>query len=305
MATSTADIQATATTDANARVIESSAGPIDYRDTGGDGPPVILLHGLLMDASLWDDVVADLSHDHRCIVPTLPLGAHRHAMAADADLSLEGVAALVRELIDHLDLQEVTIAGVDTGGAIAQLLMVQRPPVMARAVLISCDAFDNFPPGATGKTLVLAGKLSPSLFGLFMQQLRLRFVRRLPIAFGWLTKRGDETTRGWLTPVLESPAVRRDTVRVLRAISADRKLLVRTADELPHFEHPVLVVWSERDRVMPPQHAQRLGEVLPDASVVEVSDTHTLIPLDQPARLAQLIGEFVDAYDGRAAIRPH
>src|SRR2546429_8286153 len=78
--------------------IELSAGTIDYEDTGGVGPTVVLLHGLLMDASLWDDVIADLSVDHRCVAPTLPLGAHRHAMHADADLSLRGIARLVTEL---------------------------------------------------------------------------------------------------------------------------------------------------------------------------------------------------------------
>jgi pimeloyl-ACP methyl ester carboxylesterase len=293
MPTSTAAHQATPETSSRPRAIELAGGTIDYVDTGGDGPPVVLLHGLLMDASLWDEVVAELSPAHRCIVPTLPLGAHRRAMAADADLSLPGVARLVQELIERLDLHEATVAGVDTGGAIVQLLMVERPAAVARAVLISCDAFDNFPPGATGKMLVLSGRLSPALFGVFMQQLRLRVVRRLPIAFGWLTKRGDATTRRFLTPVLEQPAIRRDTVRVLREISADRRLLVRAASRLPSFEGPALVVWSERDRVMPPEHARRLAEVLADARVVEVSDTYTLIPLDQPARLAQLIAEFV------------
>jgi pimeloyl-ACP methyl ester carboxylesterase len=294
MPTTTAADQATPATSSTFQTIELTAGVIDYQDTGGAGPAVLLLHGLLMDASLWDDVVAHLSRDHRCVVPTLPLGAHRHAMAADADLSLEGVARLVGELMDRLDLQDVTIVGVDTGGAIVQLMMAQRPPRIARAVLVSCDAFDNFPPGMTGKTLVLAGKLSPALFGLFIQQLRLRFVRRLPIAFGWLTKRGDDVTRRWLGPLLEQPAIRQDTVRVLREISANRRLLVDTAQRLPSFEPPVLIVWSERDRVMPPEHAHRLGELLPHAHVVEVPDTYTLIPLDQPERLAGLIGEFAD-----------
>jgi pimeloyl-ACP methyl ester carboxylesterase len=293
MPTSTAANQATPARSPGPQAIELSAGVIDYRDTGGDGPPIVLLHGLLMDATLWDDVVAGLSPAHRCIVPTLPLGAHRRPMAAGADLSLPGVASLVRELIERLGLHEVTVAGVDTGGAIVQLLMVDRPPAMARAVLISCDAFDNFPPGATGKMLVLSGRLSPALFGLFVQQLRLRLVRRLPIAFGWLTKRGDATTRRWLDPLLTQPAIRRDTVRVLREISAQRSLLVQSAERLPGFAHPALVLWAERDRVMPPEHAHRLGAVLPDARVVEVSDTYTLIPLDQPVRLARLIGEFV------------
>ena len=68
---------------------------------------------------------------------------------------------------------------------------------------MSCDAFDNFPPGLTGKVLVTTGKLPPSLFGLFMQQMRLRFVRRLPMAFGWLTKQGDAATARWIRPVLQ------------------------------------------------------------------------------------------------------
>jgi pimeloyl-ACP methyl ester carboxylesterase len=295
MPTSTAADQATPATSLTPQTIELTAGVIDYQDTGGDGPAVVLLHGLLMDASLWDDVVAQLSHDHRCVVPTLPLGAHRHAMGAEADLSLEGVARLVQQLIDRLDLRDITIVGVDTGGAIVQLMMVERPPRIASAVLVSCDAFDNFPPGVTGKALVLAGKLSPRLFGLFVQQLRLRFVRRLPLAFGWLTKRGDDVTRRWLQPLLERPPIRRDTVRVLREISANRRLLVDTAERLPNFDAPVLIVWSARDRVMPPEHAHRLGELLPHAHVVEVPDTYTLIPLDQPQRLAELIHEFADA----------
>ena len=58
--------------------VELSAGTIEYEDTGGDGPALILLHGFLMDASLWDRAIADLAVDHRCVTPTLPLGTHRH-----------------------------------------------------------------------------------------------------------------------------------------------------------------------------------------------------------------------------------
>lgn len=84
--------------------IELSAGTIDYQDTGGDGPPIVLLHGLMMDASLWDGPIAELSLDHRCVAPTLPLGAHRHGMHSEADLSLPAIAQLVAEFLDRLDL---------------------------------------------------------------------------------------------------------------------------------------------------------------------------------------------------------
>src|SRR5581483_4851118 len=95
--------------------------------TGGPGPVVVPLHGLLMDASLWDGVVADLSADHRCVVPTLPLGAHRLPADPGADLSLPGIAGLVAEFLERLDLRDVTLVGNDTGGALVQLLMAGDP----------------------------------------------------------------------------------------------------------------------------------------------------------------------------------
>jgi pimeloyl-ACP methyl ester carboxylesterase len=272
--------------------IELSAGTIEYQDAG-HGPVLVLLHGLLMDASLWDELVTDLSAGYRCVAPTLPLGAHRLAMAADADLSLPGIAGLVTEFLDRLGLEDVTLVGNDTGGALVQLLMADGNARISRAVLISCDAFGNFPPGLTGKTLFLTGKLSPRLFGIFMQQMRLRLVRRLPIAFGWLTRRGDAATARWLRPAWTQPEIRRDTVRMLRALAADKGILIRAADRLPGFGAPALVVWAREDRVMPPEHGRRLAGLLPQGRLVEVEDSYTLIPLDQPARLGQIIGEFV------------
>lgn len=272
--------------------IALSAGDIEYEDTGGNGPTIVFLHGWLMDSSLWDETTADLAADHRCVAPTLPLGAHRLAMHTDADLSLPGIARLVTELLERLELRDITLVGNDTGGALVQLLMRDGSPRMTRAVLASCDAFDNFPPGLTGKTLALTGKLSPRLFGLFMQQMRIKFVRRLPIAFGRLTKRGDAATARWIKPVLTQPAIRRDTVRMLRAASADKGLLLDAADDLPRFDRPALVVWASTDRVMPPDHGRRLAELLPHAHLTEIEDSHTLLPLDQPTKLAQAIREF-------------
>ena len=278
------------------RQIELSAGTIEYEDSG-NGPPIVLLHGLLMDASLWDEPIADLSVDHRCLAPTLPLGAHRHAMHDDADLTLLGIARLVTEFLDRLDLHDVTIVGNDTGGALVQLLIGDGAERVGRVVLASCDAFDNFPPGLTGRTLVRTGKLSPRMFGLFMQQMRLRMIRRLPLAFGWLTRRGDAVTARWMRPILKQSAIRRDAVRVLRAIAAEPRLLLDAADNLSSFDRPALVVWATEDRVMPPEHGRLLAELLPQGRLVEVDDSYTLIPLDQPARFAQAVRQFTHAAD--------
>src|SRR5258708_9272086 len=148
--------------------IELSAGTVEYQDTG-DGPAVVLLHGLMMDASLWDGPVADLSADYRCVAPTLPLGAHRHAMHADADLSLPGIARLVAEFLDRLDLQDVTLVGNDTGGALSQLPLRDGPPRVGPGLLVSSDAFHKLPPRRAGTTLRPPREPPPATLRLFMQ----------------------------------------------------------------------------------------------------------------------------------------
>src|SRR3712207_6494238 len=99
---------------------------MQLRDTGGDGPPVVMLHGALVDGSLWDAVV-DRLPDRRCIVPTLPLGSHTEPVADRSRLTPAGVADMVADELERLDLRDVALVGNDTGGAIAQLLVTRRP----------------------------------------------------------------------------------------------------------------------------------------------------------------------------------
>ena len=67
---------------------EPTAAGLMYSDTGGDEPIVVLLHGVLMNGTLWDEVVGGLGDRYRCIVPELPFGAHTTPMSDDADLPL-------------------------------------------------------------------------------------------------------------------------------------------------------------------------------------------------------------------------
>jgi pimeloyl-ACP methyl ester carboxylesterase len=183
------------------REIELSAGMIEYEDTGGGGPVVVLLPGLAMDSSLWRHVVRELRGGHRCIVPTLPLGGHRRPMRADADLSPRGIARLEAEFLEALDLREMTLVGNDSG--LFQFAAVEHPERIARLVITSCEAFENFPPGLPGTNLWLATKL-PGGVTFAVQPLLLRALRRLPVTFGWMSKRPipHEVTDAWLRPLL-------------------------------------------------------------------------------------------------------
>jgi pimeloyl-ACP methyl ester carboxylesterase len=272
--------------------VQLSTVAIDYEDTGGDLPVAVLLHGLLMDGSLWSEVVTGLAGQYRCVVPTLPLGGHRRPLSAEADCTMRGLARMVVEFLAALDLSEVVLIGNDTGGALAQLVLTEDRSRVGKAVLIACDTYDNLPPGVSGKALTMTGKLPPAAFGMFMQQLRLKPMRRLPISFGWLTKRGDAMTRQWLAPIWEEPAIRADTVRVLRHIFGDRNVLNQAAAGFAAVPIPVLVVWASDDKIMPKGDGRRLAEAFPRASYVEIADSYALIPLDQPQALVRELRQF-------------
>ena len=189
--------------------LQLTAGPIEYEDSGGDGPVLVLLGGLVMDGSVWDPLVEDLRRDHRCVVPTLPLGAHRKAMRRDADLSLGGFARIVAELLERLELEDVTL--VQNDHAAGLVLAGQRPARVARLVISPCEAFENYPPGLPGKNARAVAWIPGGIY-VMAQTLRVRALRRLPIAFGWMAKRRlpDELVDRWVAPLQTQRAVRRD-----------------------------------------------------------------------------------------------
>ena len=272
--------------------IELSAGAVEYEDTGGNGPVLVLLHGLAMDGSLWRGVVADLRDDHRCIVPTLPLGGHRRPMRPDADLSILGMVRLVAEILAELGLNEVTLVGNDWGGA--QLLISQgRGERVGRLVLTSCEAFDNYPPGIPGRAVAQAAAIPGGIYVAF-QALRLRPLRRLPLTWGWMSKRSvpDEVMGGWFRPLQTQAQVRRDLRKYALSIPP-KEVLLGWSEKLRSFDRPALIVWAVEDRVMPREHGRRLAELFPQGRLLEIPDSYTLIPEDQPGELARAIRGFI------------
>ncbi|MFC8538353.1 alpha/beta fold hydrolase [Streptomyces sp. NPDC057249] len=281
--------------------VDLSAGTVEYLDTGGEGSVVVLLHGVAMDGSLWRNVVEPLRSDFRCVVPTLPLGGHRRPMRPDADLSIAGVARLVAEFLERLDLRDVTLVMSDWGGAQA-LVSEGRDERIGRLVITSCEAFDNFPPGVPGSNLFTSAKL-PGGINLAFKLLKLKPMRRLPMTWGWMSKRPvpHEVMNAWFTPLWTSKEIRRDLRKYVLGVPPKSELL-GWAEKLRDFDRPALVVWAAEDKVMPPEHGRRLAELLPKGRLVEIEDSYTLIPEDQPAQLSGHIRSFL--LDGGPAETP-
>lgn len=276
------------------QTLDLTAATIDYEDTGGDAPVVLFVHGLLVSGTLWRKVVAELD-GLRCIVPTLPLGSHRTPARDRAALTPTGVADLLAEFMERLDLTDVTIVANDTGGAITQLLMVRRPERIARVVLTPCDAFENFLPPAF-RPLQWAAKarlLAPTLLAM-----HIRALRPTPLAYGLLTKRPvpADVLEGWVRPALSSRGVRGDVQHFTRHI--DKRLTLDAAAKLGGFDRPVLLAWAAEDRFFKIAFAERLAAVFPDARLEPIADSNTFVSEDQPGVLARLIAEFAGSHSG-------
>ncbi len=271
--------------------VELSAGVIEYGDTGGEGPPMVFIPGLAMDGRQWAGVTDELRAEYRCLTPTLPFGAHRQPMRADADLSLGGMGRIISEFLERLDLRDAVLCFNDWGGA--QVMVADGGMErVGRLVLVSCETDGNYPPGLAGHAAWLSCKLPGGLAAMRWTLLRPR-LRRLPVVFGQMSKRGiaDELMRDWLEP-LKRPEIRRDLRKYAGAAMTGKREIRAATAALGSFERPVLVVWDSEGRMMPNAEGRRLAESFPDARLVELPDCYTLIPVDQPLPLAAAIRDF-------------
>lgn len=266
-----------------------SGGNIRYADTGS-GPPVVFVHGLLVNADLWRNVVPQVAAaGYRCLTPDWPLGAHSIPVP-DADLTPTGVADLIAEFLEYLGLSDVTIVANDTGGAITQVLLARKPQRIGRVVLAAVDSYESFLPQPF--TLLPQFARIPGAVRLMTEVLRSRTVQRLPLALGRLTKRPipPATVDSYLRPSRESAAIRADLHRFLR--HAHRRYTLDAATRFASVNVPVRVVWATEDKLFPVSFAERLVRDLPDATSDLIDDSYTLIPEDQPELLARRILEF-------------
>jgi pimeloyl-ACP methyl ester carboxylesterase len=273
------------------RTVQLASGTIEYEDTGGDGPVLMFTHDLLTDTTLWRYVVADLRADYRCVLPTLPLGAHRIPMRPDADLSLAAMGRMVGEFIEAAGLVDVTLIQNAWGGA-QVLIAVGDPSRVARLVITSCEAFDNYPPKPVRPVAALAR--IPGFIALFAGAHRFTAMRRAPRAWGWMSKRPvpSAVMDGWFRPMSTDAAIRRDLRKYVTSVPR-RSVLLDWAQRSESFGRPVLVVWATEDRMMPLEHGRRLAALFPDARLVEIEDSYTFLPEDQPQQLARAIRAFL------------
>jgi pimeloyl-ACP methyl ester carboxylesterase len=273
------------------REIELPAGTIRYREAG-EGKPVVFVHGYLVDGRLWGGVVDALSDRCRCLAPDWPIGAQQIAMKPDADLTPYGIADLIAGFLERLDLNDVTIVGNDSGGAMSQVLVTRHPERIGRLVLTNCDTHENFPPGMF-KAFPPIAKVPGALKAL-MTPFRSGAVARNAFKPFAKTTIPPDLIESWSAPGVKGkvPGVWRDLKKV--SIGMDKRYTLEAAEKLGRSELPLLLAWAPQDSYFPLKYAERLAGEVPNARLVQIPDAKTFVPLDQPQRLADEIAGFVN-----------
>jgi pimeloyl-ACP methyl ester carboxylesterase len=277
--------------------IDLPQGTVQYRAAGPENSvaaPVVFVHGFLVNATLWTQTADALAvAGVRSYAPDLPLGSHTIALGADADQSPRGIARQILAFAEALELNDVTLVGNDTGGAICQFLLDSDASRIGRVVLTNCDAFRNFPPAPFGQ--LFKAFRSPTAIRALLAPMRATAVRHSPAGFGLLVSQplDAEQTRAWVEPCLSDPAIRRDVARFAQKV--DPEDLNAASNRLGDFDGPALLVWGAADRFFKLDYAHRLADTFADARVVEIENGRTFVPHDEPARLADEIVAFQPA----------
>jgi pimeloyl-ACP methyl ester carboxylesterase len=260
---------------------------VEYADTG-TGPTVLFVHGVYVTGAVWNDVVAELADGFRCIAPTWPLGAHSTSTDG-ADLGAEAAARRIVHFMEALDLTEVTVVANDTGGGLV-LASLGDPELdtsrIGRLVLTNCDSYEHFPPGSFAQIVKLC-RLSPTVGGAIVRLLATGVGQSFFLKAVCHTPPTKDRQREVFGVFATSAAARRDAVAV--TASLDPALTLRAAPAIEAFGPPVTLAWGTQDKVFPLDHARRLRDAFPNATLIEIPDCSAFVMLDAPGALADAI----------------
>ena len=257
----------------------------------GEGPVLLLLHGLGCDHTTWDPIIDTLARRYTVIAPDL-LG-HGLSDKPRADYSVGGYANGMRDLLTCLGIDKVTVVGHSFGGGVAMQFAYQFPERTERLVLVAS--------GGLGPevTPVIRAITTPG-FHQAMHLLMLPGVRhattgamRVLARTGWqLTRDLDEVAE--IYESFKSPATRHAIRHVVRAVVDWQGQIVTMADRAYLTEEmPMAVVWGRNDQVIPVSHANNAARLAPSARVKVIPNAGHFPHKDHPERFAKILHEFV------------
>src|SRR5579859_3715874 len=239
-------------------------GPVAYVDQGEpDAPVALFVHGALVNADLWRNVIWDVADVRRCIAPDLSAhgGTPIPNQGLRADLSLHGHAARIDELCAQLGLDQVDVVANDTGGAVAQVFAARYPSRIRTLTLTNCDCQDNFPPElfAPFVTMAEAGELGPVVAAMAADFALARSEAGYGQGYATADQLSDEVLTSYTGPFAADGG--KGLERFLVEPKAEE--LVAVAPLLAKLQVPIQIAWGTADIFFPPFWAERMRELLP------------------------------------------
>ena len=268
-------------------------GQLEVAETG-IGKPIVFVHGLLINGSVWDGVVGCLASDYRCIVPEFPFGCHRIPMNADADLSPTGAGQLIVNLIEKLELEDVTLVGGDFGAVACKVAAASQASAISQLILTNCDALEVFP--AKGFEYFSFLPLIPGAMWCMAQTMNLLpFLRAGSMGYGAFAFHPlpDELMRQWTSALVHSGKVRRDAGKMM--LGMDSQLTLSLPKKLGDWGKPVSIIWGTDDTLFSKDLGERLRQAIgSNATFVGISEAKTFVFLDAPIATARAIRDCME-----------
>ena len=269
---------------------------VDHGNGNASAPAALFVHGVLVNADIWRNVIWDVADMRRCIAPDLPAhGATPASEDAATDLSLDGLAAVLNELCERLGLARVDVVANDTGGAVAQVFAARYPQRIRTLTLTNCDVHDNFPPESFKPFIALAesGEFGPMVAAMAGDLALARSEVGFAMGYAHPDQLSDELLTSYLGPFV--PDQGRGLERFLTASSAADLMAIEPL--LAELHAPTQVAWGTGDSFFEPAWAERLAAMIPGVErVTLVPDAMLFWPDERAADLVPLLRDFWEAH---------
>lgn len=249
----------------------------------GEGPPVILLHGIPTSSLLWRNIIPELANGRRVVAPDM-LNFGKSDKPRDADVSIQAQSRVLMGLMDALGIRRADIVAHDIAGGVAQILAVNHPERINRLVLADAVCFDSWPIPEFKPLQAPEAEEEMSAHEL-EQMLRDFLPKGMHDDTAATPELADMIVEPW-----QGESGKRAFFRNLRRLNPEYTLAI--ADELQHLPHTTLILWGRHDAFQKPEYAEKLKETIPNADIAWVDSAHWITE-ERPEQVATILKDFL------------